>query len=344
MTRSDMDRTRLVRGWLGEGSAELSPRVLDSVLDGISSMSQDRPHWSTPRLQMTSFAAGAVVAAVTTVVVLAGASLVGGFLPGGLGSTPAPTSVAPTPTPQPTELSYRDVGFIGLPPPGATPSDPRTTELIESFFLPTGTTDFYYLGAAFLYDDGRLIWNEYYDSATSSTGWLEQRLTELGVRLARYQAAPRRMDSRGNETPRFLDPRALPRLLPERAWVDPTVRPYVPSGFAACLVVMRPPEDSSFSLAEKLEMLPMPIRVMLQDRAQLPSGDDVYGEGFDCLGMSTADARRLDTALREGGFRQDAAQNRWLLEYHIVLEGLGTLGIWFEPILPDGTITCSGCG
>jgi hypothetical protein len=58
--------------------------------------------------------------------------------------------------------------------------------------------------------------------------------------------------------------------------------------------------------------------------------------------MDDADARRLDAVLRAAGFEQDG------LMYHTVLDrpeaGTWWLNVWYEPILPDGTITCSNCG
>ena len=175
-----MDRTQAVRAWLAAGSEELSPRVRDNVLREFPATNQDRPHWAAPWLQTTSFAIGAAVgaAAVTLVVAMVGAGLFGGSRPGGAGRHPRllrmPVSDGcPVSDTGRIDYSYRDVGFIGLPPRGATPSDPTAAlNSLRSFFRPGGLP---YKGAAFLYADGRLIWNEYFGEAYSrSTGWLEQ--------------------------------------------------------------------------------------------------------------------------------------------------------------------------
>ena len=352
MTRMDMDRTRAVRAWLVGGSEELSPRVRENVLREFPLMSQDRPHWAAPWFQTSSFVVGAAVgaAAVTLAVAMIGAGLFGGIRLGGAGATPTSTpeapspTVAPSPTPSTIDYSYRDVGFIGLPPRGATPSDPTDTELVEVFYRPGGLP---YKGAAFLYADGRLIWNEYYGEAYSrSTGWLELSVTDDGIELVRALA------SEWPGEPRRLDPAELPGQLPDDAWINQAVRPYVPSGLAACLLLtnaQNPFTELSMTLPEKLAALPPAAADLLRDRPRVASTMDAYGpDPFDCLALDLADARRLDAALREAGLEQDASLNDYLLEYHVELDapddGVWRLGVWFEPILPDGTITCSGCG
>jgi hypothetical protein len=282
-------------------------------------------------------------AAVTVVVAVIGAGLFGRVQPGGTGATPTPTPVAPSPTPGPIDYSYRDVGFIGLPPLGATPSDPTNTELVETFLRPGGLP---YRGAAFLYADGRLIWNEYFGEAYSrSTGWLELSLTNDGIELVRALA------EEALEGPRRLDPAVLPGLLPDGAWVDQAVRPYVPSGFAACLFVseqVNPFTESNMTQEAMLAALPRAAADLLRDRPPVLDSSESYGADPACLGLDIADAQRLDAALRAAGYEQEELHNRYLLEYHTVLDrpeaGTWWLSVWFEPILPDGTITCSGCG
>ena len=253
---------------------------------------------------------------------MSGAGLFGGSRPGGAGATPTSTpSVSigcPVSDTGRIDYSYRDVGFIGLPPRDATPSDPTATELVEVFFRPGGLP---YKGAAFLYADGRLIWNEYFGEAyTRSTGWLEQSLTDDGIELVRALA------DNAPEGPRRLDPGVLPGRLPENAWVDEAVRPYVPSGFAACLALtnqVNPFSDLSMTQREKLAALPAAAADLLRDRTHVPTTLDAYGPDpseFDCLGLGLADARRLDAALREAALEQEAGRNRYLLEYHVELE------------------------
>lgn len=356
MTRADLDLTSAVRTWLATaGSEELSPRVLDTVLREFPAMDQDRPHWAPAWPQFSSFAFGAAVGAalaVTLAVAVIGGGLFDVYQRGGAGATLSPTpgvpsptrgaTRAPSPTPDNIDRSYRDVGFIGLPPLGATPSDPTHTDLLETFWRPGPP----YKGAAFLYADGRLIWNEYF--ADTSTGWLEQSLTDDGIELVRALATERLFNGQWQW---ILTPEELPGLLQEGAWVDPTVRPYVPSGFAACLFVSNevdPFSELHMTLQEKLDALPRAVADLLRDRSPVPDSSNSYGDDPDCLRLDLADARRLDAALREARLNQAAGRNRYLLEYHVELDrpedGIWWLSVWFEPILPDGTITCSSCG
>ena len=339
MTRLDLDRARVVRAWLAAGGEELSPRVRENVLREFPATNQDTPHWAALWPQFSSFAVGAAVGAavaITLVVAMLGAGLFAGYPRGGTGATTAPTPYAPSPTPGPIDYSYRGVGRIGLPPLGATPSDPTQTELVEMFLRPGGLP---YRGATFLYADGRLIWIVYFGEANSrSTGWLEQSLTHEGIELVRALA-------RETWGARLLNPEELPGRLPERAWVDKAVRPYVPSGFAACLVVseqVNPFTESNMTQEEMLAALPRAAADLLRDRPPVLDSSESYGYDPACLGLDITDARRLDAALRAAGFEQDA----WI--YHRVLDrpeaGTWWLNVFFEPILPDGTITCSSCG
>ena len=351
MTRADLDRTRVIRAWLATGSEELSSRVLDNVLREFPATNQDRPHWAAPWPQFSSFAVGTAVGAamaVTLVVAMIGAGLWPGFQRGGTGTTATPTAAAtsptlsskpaPSPTPDPIDRSYRDVGIIGLPPVGATPSDPTGTELIETFWRPGPP----YKGAAFLSEDGRLIWNEYFGEANGrSTGWLEQSLTDEGIALVRALALDTLIDGH-----RVLRPEELPGILPDGAWVDQDVRPYVPSGFAACLLIAGDPLTGwNMTRSEKLAALPRAAADVLRDRPRVVDSSESYGADHDCLGLRLADARRLDAALHAAGFERG---NRYLLEYSVPLDrpeqGRWSLSVWFEPILPDGSITCSACG
>jgi hypothetical protein len=67
-----------------------------------------------------------------------------------------------------------DEGFVGVPPDGATPSTPESGELVLSYWgLPGDGREL----RAFLYADGRLIWDR------DRRGFLDQRLTPEGVEL-----------------------------------------------------------------------------------------------------------------------------------------------------------------
>jgi hypothetical protein len=286
-----------------------------------------------------------VVAAAAVVVLLAGLGVLPATLPGGVVPSAAPSpSAAPTTMPDAIDRSYRTIGYIGLPPPGAVPSDPEGTDLVEiSWCTVDDPCQPPYGGTVLVYADGRMVWNEYFGGG--STGWFEQRLTVEGIELLRALAieAPDRGVRQG------LDPAQLPDLLPASAWADETIRPYVPSGFAACLFAgdESGADAAEATLTEKLEMLPPDVAALLRDAAPVPS-EAGYGADSHCLGLDTDASRELDAALRRSGFEQDPWRNRYLLEYHLDADGAGPgtmiVSIWFEPILPDGTITCSSCG
>jgi hypothetical protein len=342
MTRSEQERTRIVRSWLAEGSTRLSPTVRDAVLLELPGITQDGAHvlWRLPK---TAYVAGAA-AAVLIVTVFAGSRLLPGTGTGGVVPTAAPSPTAEqAPTAEAIDRRYRNVGFIGLPPEGAVPSDPHRTELVDSYLQARKAGGPPYQGMAFLYADGRLIWNEYYEGVppTRSTGWLEQRLTAEGIELARRLA----VDTVDPSNQR-LDTARLPGLLPAHAWAEMTVRPYVASEYAACLWVNggRGAEDPS--LAQKLARLPEAAQSILRGRPQAdaPLTDDLYGDPTHCPKVSTDVARQLDALLRtadelgrsQGGlalvFETPKGAGNWQLQ------------VIFEPVLPDGTITSSVWG
>src|SRR5215211_4532921 len=119
------------------------------------------------------------------------------------------------------------VGFIGLPPRGAEPSTPRRGELLAFWWgsVPGdwGKSRFW------VFADGRLISLREADipegANSSSTGFLEQRITPEGVELLRSAVV-------GSDPPRVTWD--VMSELPRRAWADRTIRAYVPSRFAVC--------------------------------------------------------------------------------------------------------------
>ena len=94
------------------------------------------------------------------------------------------------------------VGFIGLPPEGATPSAPRGAELVLSMWG-RSTTDSGHLFRAWLYADGRLIWSQEgsfpYGANDTATGYLEQHLTLKGVVDMRSEILSTGLFERDNE-------------------------------------------------------------------------------------------------------------------------------------------------
>jgi hypothetical protein len=85
---------------------------------------------------------------------------------------------------------FLDKGFIGLPPRGATPSNPESGELVVNFYGRSPTLGGL-LSRVWVYADGRMIWHregEVPQGANKHTsGFLEQRLTPDGVELLRSE-------------------------------------------------------------------------------------------------------------------------------------------------------------
>src|SRR3990170_4409003 len=75
------------------------------------------------------------------------------------------------------------VGFIGLPPEGATPSTPKHGQLVVS--LDGRSTTEERRTRIYVYADGRVIWDQEgdlpYGANPVTTGFLEQRLTPEGL-------------------------------------------------------------------------------------------------------------------------------------------------------------------
>ena len=350
-----------IERWLEQAPGYEDPEsVLERVISDLEGTSQRHPWWPVPPMPMSKllFRIG-LVSAVVLVVSLVGLRLIGSSSLGGpaADATPLPTaspkdrlsSLDPDcatyggpPFPNPASVAPPDAGFIGLPPANASPSSPVSGELVDCYPVHGEPP---YEGMVRLYADGRLIWLSYYDNHESgpgensrSTGFLEQRLTPEGVQ---------RVIDHGDISEKH--PLRLAEWMPASGWLDQTIRPYVPAGYAACLVVENwedPFEELTLTLPEKLAILPPAAANFLLGREAVPS--DAYDSSSDCLGMTTAEARQLDGILSGAGLDQDEFRNRYLLEYHVDFVGPDPdawwLGIWFEPILPDGIITCTSCG
>ncbi len=215
-------------------------------------------------------------------------------------------------------------GFVGLPPISAEPSGAAHAELVDQYPVLGGELPF--RGLARVYDDGRLIWYMLHagpaGSNAYSTGYLEQRLTPVGVAMVQAHADLAEKD-----------PLALVEWLPPSAWEDREVRAYVPPGYAACLVATSPAMRFGQLL---LESLPTTAADLLSaEPLTWPVGAP---PGWDCRGLTTEDARSLDAELRSAGLEQSEERNRYVLQYQF--EG-GEVTL--EPIFPDSTIGCSSC-
>ena len=101
-----------------------------------------------------------------------------------------------------------------------------------------------------------------------------------------------------------------------------TVRPYVPSGYAACLMLenWEDPFQEIDPHAGREAGHASGRRGRCPSRPRIVPSDS-YGGSSDCLGMTTAEARLLDATLRDAGLEQDEWRNRYLLEYHVDFDG-----------------------
>jgi len=220
---------------------------------------------------------------------------------------------------------------IRIPPMGTTPSTPESGELVFSFY---GSAEGIPRTRIYVYADGRLIWQQEGDppdgATMSTTGYLERRLTPEGVELMRSEIASSGLF--GGEldlaphgpldaTPGSALERLLVRIadpaswLPAAAWEDREVRSYVPARYEVCY-------EGRTRESE---------RVLAQLHRSAPSIRDRDG----CSEVTTADARAIVARLDGAGVEQIEAKDASRLEYQ---HEFGGFSIWFEPILPHGTI------
>ena len=240
--------------------------------------------------------------------------------------------------PSPTPFWYRDLGYIGLPPIGTPPNRDGTSRLVTTYFLyPSPPAR----GAAYVFADGRIIWIEYVGTPINSTGYLQQWLSETGLGLIGDLATRPSGDSPG----RLYVPN-LGANLPPTAWRDATIRPYVPPGYGVCMDTQGPSGDREVPLVDMLAALPPDAAALLEGAPAAPTG--LSDEEFRCPSLSVADARTLDKVLQEAGIPHDDALSGFFLNYFVDLDGGGPetlrVNLWFEPLLPDGSVGCSGCG
>ena len=206
---------------------------------------------------------------------------------------------------------------VWLPPKGAEPSTPAEGQVV---LQTVGTHPWHSIQ---VYADGRVIWSQQTgftgNSKTSSTtGWLERRLTPEGVDLVRSGAI--RLED--------LDP---PSHVPANAWEDPQVKPYVPSRYAVCAAWSQ----------ETMRLLPQRTQDLLRghtDKQAVYIGEAVFpglagGQGVvACPEMTIEEARALDKIFLEAGFeRSETARG---LLYDIKARDVSSIRV--IPLLPDG--------
>lgn len=249
----------------------------------------------------------------------------------------ANATTRPRTSPAPTLRPSQFHGLTGLPPEGAEPSAPETGELVETFA--SAGAGLPYRGQARLYADGRLIWNQYYSGPdgpnSRTTGYLEQRLAPEGVELVQRET------SLGRKGPlRLLE------WLPMDAWEVRWPVKYVPSGYGICLYA----ETRSGQSAEGLTMGPAQLIAMLPSSvSSLLAGRDYVSPTDweqECVSVSLDEARVLNRVLSEGDFDQNELINRFMVQHAVDVSGASDLQIslMFEPVFPEGVISCSACG
>ena len=262
------------------------------------------------------------------------------------------------------------IGFIGLPPEGATPSTPERGELVISYrgHLPARIiwTKNRNWGKAFawVYDDGRLIWHRdddrRYGANHISTGYLEQRLTPEGVELFRSALIAtgifegRRPDSITN--PRRIEVRDGDRLLSAGTgfgghagdregtklaalFTDPTS--WLPaSAWEDRNVSAYVPSKFAVCLwgmgiepSRVSALLPAAARELLRGRP--PANPSSPFSDSSCSEVTTQRARVLDDALTDAGLE------RWLRAEQLAYRLNGparepSAVISFTPYLPHG--------
>jgi hypothetical protein len=234
---------------------------------------------------------------------------------------------------RPTVAPY-SVGFIGLPPEKATPSEPLHGELVMSV---TGINPWY---AVNLYADGRLIWAR--DAVASGefvspvglphvSAWIQQRLTPEGVELLLSGGVPL-----GGQ---YENPGAQ---LPASAWEDPQLRAYVASRFAIC------PRSTQSHLSSALRQFPPQAQHLLRGTEQTfqPCGIG----SIECFAVTLDTARALiEIFMDRGGALDPWAATQGPGAFTIFLDPNGDLepnmpnydelpALSFEALLPDGNM------
>jgi hypothetical protein len=306
----------------------------------------------------------AVAGAMLTAVTIGGVTLGRSFPVGG--------TIEPADRPQtPSTAGPARVGFIGLPPEGATPSSPISSELVLHYFGedPAGWGK----SNAWVYADGRLIVEREATipegANTMSTGFLEQRLTSEGVETMRTYVVSHGEPLPGEPSPSGptlrvrqggrlvsldpapgFDPERLVQAaswLPESAWEDKKLRAYVPSEFAVCSDVGQP----SIEPGTIVESFPAAAADQLRNTDWVSVKDTRTGHESEvveyCWLVGTDEARTIVGALNGAGAQR--GNRTYVLEY--VLEVRTSpeaepkeARIGFEPVLPNGDWTCSPCG
>ncbi len=263
------------------------------------------------------------------------------------------------------------VGFIGLPPEGATHSTPESGEVvldIQSCLTSTGEPrkGSGWNGELTVLADGRLIWLQYEDlpagANSLSTGLLEQRLAPEGVELMRSELVANGLDNSGDQPDcdagtyhvhlydgdrylshftsganehlaRITDPWSW---LPETAWEDREIRAYVPSKYEVTFTGDTP---SSRSPRIELDLLTAHLPAAVKDLIRSKVWDyQQAGKFWHYAEFTTEEARALAAALDDARLEQDEQLNVYRLDYRFEYQDpywKTVVHIVFRPLYPD---------
>lgn len=275
---------------------------------------------------------------------------------------------------------FLDRGFIGLPPQGATPSNPENAELVLFYWGPApgdwGKSRFW------LYADGRLISlreaNRPEGANPRSTGYLEQHLTPEGVELLRSEIISTGLigdeDDGNADDDVAIGSESVPRdtTKPLEEWRMIEVR----DGDKLYRVSRVGDLERLVALLTDPASLPANAWEVREIRAYVPSRYAVCfmgvpaiepsrlfpllpepaqgllqarefalnGWGGHCTDLTTEEARALGEALDAAGLEQFDGERiaPYVLTYRLKIPGIRV--IQFEPYLPHGEVTCSACG
>ena len=136
--------------------------------------------------------------------------------------------------------------------------------------------------------------------------------------------------------------------LPASAWKQPKVRAYVPSRFKVCAAAVVVPDLDKPRQGRIVQMRPARIVALLPAAAQnVLRGRDwnARGAGPGCFAVTTNEARSLAKALDGAGPAAARKGGGINLNYKFDAPGPSRqVWIGFDPFLPHGETTCSGCG
>ena len=375
---TENDVARSLGSWLKEDRHEDADRVLDVVFHQIPATPQHLPLWRAwrPSVMSNMVRVGIVAAAAVIVAAFGLALLRPDGAPGGPTGSSSPTAI-PAPSLRPVPSGPLDI--LGLPPRGATFSDPAPGELVLE--LEGGASAAFH--TIWVYADGRIIWSRPHyvppDAGDAFIGLVEQRLTpswvdflrseaiatglfENDLVLARDTAGVLEVKVRnGDELVRVTWAQPIKRGIAEGAPPATEEQRKALQDVSALLTnspswpwdawedrTMRAYVPSRFAI--RLRGVPDPIEPV-EGLALLPqAAQDLYRAGDPTSGasvMTTEDAHALAEILERAQIpRYDPENGAFWLRYYVPNRPSAGNAVWisFEAVLPDGQSAWLGPG